>query len=110
MDDIVDLVSRSDDELRALITQLEAEERDISRRRRILQGKLDILRAELVMRLQRAHSEGEAVIDAADVDALSRILAGKVPKAAAGEGDAAAGESDAAAGEEPAADEGTREA
>lgn len=104
MDDIVDLVSRSDDELRALITQLEAEERDISRRRRILQGKLDILRAELVMRLQRAHSEGEAVIDAADVDALSRILAGQVPKAAAGEGDAAA------AGEEPAGDEGTREA
>ena len=103
MDDIVDLVSRSDDELRALITQLEAEERDISRRRRILQGKLDILRAELVMRLQRAHSEGEAIIDAADVDALSRILSGQVPKAAAGEGDAAAGE-------EPAADEGTREA
>jgi hypothetical protein len=112
MDDIVDLVSRSDDELRALITQLEAEERDISRRRRILQGKLDILRAELVMRLQRAHSEGEAVIDAADVDALSRILAGQVPKAAAGEGDAAAaGEPEAAApGGEPAGDEGTREA
>ncbi|HSL95666.1 MAG TPA: hypothetical protein VLA35_07105 [Thermoleophilia bacterium] len=111
MDDIVDLVSRSDDELRALITQLEAEERDISRRRRILQGKLDILRAELVMRLQRAHSEGEAIIDAADVDALSRILAGQVPEAAAGESEVAAGESDAAAaGDEPAADEGTREA
>ncbi|MBN2205378.1 MAG: hypothetical protein JW767_10185 [Thermoleophilia bacterium] len=117
MDDIVDLVSRSDDELRALITQLEAEERDISRRRRILQGKLDILRAELVMRLQRAHSEGEAAIDAVDVDALSRILAGRVPDAAAGESHAAAtGEQPAAAagdepaGEEPASDEGTREA
>ncbi len=112
MDDIVDLVSSSDDELRALITRLEAEEREISRRRRILQGKLDILRAELVMRLQRAHSEGEAAIDAVDVDALSRILAGKVPEAAAGEGDAAsAGGGDAAsAGEEPAADEGTPEA
>lgn len=120
MDDIVDLVSSSDDELRALITQLEAEEREISRRRRILQGKLDILRAELVMRLQRAHSEGEAAIDVADVDALSRILAGKVPEAAGGKGDAAAaGEGDAAAaghgdaasaGEEPAGDEGTPEA
>ncbi|MEE4274564.1 MAG: hypothetical protein V2J16_01660 [Thermoleophilia bacterium] len=112
MDDIVDLVSSSDDELRALITQLEAEEREISRRRRILQGKLDILRAELVMRLQRAHSEGEAVIDAVDVDALSRILAGKVPEASADEGDAAAADpSDAAsAGDEPAADEGTPEA
>jgi hypothetical protein len=85
MDDIVDLVSRSDDELRALITQLEAEEREISRQRRILQGKLDILRAELVMRLQRAHSEGEAVISADDVAGLSRILAGEVPDVAPGE-------------------------
>lgn len=99
MDDIVDLVSRSDDELRALITQLEDEERDISRRRRILQGKLDILRAELVMRLQRAHGEGVAVIDATDVDALSRILAGRLPEAAAGAGD------DALAGDQPADDE-----
>ena len=49
MDDIVDLVSRSDDELRALVAELEGEEREISRRRRILQGKLDILRAEMVM-------------------------------------------------------------
>ena len=77
MDDIVDLVTRSDDELRALIAELEIEERDISRRRRLLQGKLDILRAEVVMRLQRKHNEGEAVISASDLEALSRILAGK---------------------------------
>jgi hypothetical protein len=77
MDDIVDLVSRSDEELRALIAQLEAEERDISRRRRILQGKLDILRAELVMRLHRKHAEGESVISADDVAGLTRILAGQ---------------------------------
>jgi hypothetical protein len=77
MDDIVDLVSRSDDELRALIAELEIEERDISRRRRLLQGKLDILRAEVVMRLQRKHNEGEAMISASDLEALSRILAGK---------------------------------
>jgi hypothetical protein len=79
MDDIVDLVSRSDDDLRALITELEAEERDISRRRRILHGELDILRAELVMRLQRKHAEGESVISVDDVAGLSEILAGKVP-------------------------------
>jgi hypothetical protein len=77
MDDIVDLVSRSDDELRALIAELEIEERDISRQRRLLQGKLDILRAEVVMRLQRKHNEGEAVISATDLEVLSRILAGK---------------------------------
>jgi hypothetical protein len=82
MDDIVDLVSRSDDELRALVAELEAEEREISRQRRILQGKLDILRAELVMRLQRRHNEGESVISVDDVEGLSRILAGKMPKGA----------------------------
>jgi len=79
MDDIVDLVSRSDDELKALIAELEAEEREISRQRRILQGKLDILRAELVMRLQKKHNEGEAVITAGDVEGLKRILAGQGP-------------------------------
>jgi hypothetical protein len=83
MDDIVDLVSRSDDDLRALVAELEAEEREISRQRRILQGKLDILRAELVMRLQRRHNEGESVISVDDVEGLSRILAGKMPDAAA---------------------------
>ncbi|HET6496229.1 MAG TPA: hypothetical protein VFH61_12795 [Thermoleophilia bacterium] len=77
MDDIVDLVSRSDDELRVLIAELEIEERDISRRRRLLQGKIDILRAEVVMRLQRKHSEGESMISAGDLQTLSRILAGK---------------------------------
>ena len=79
MDDIVDLVSRSDDELKALIAELEAEEREISRQRRILQGKLDILRAELVMRLQKKHSEGQSVISAGDVEGLKRILAGQAP-------------------------------
>jgi hypothetical protein len=79
VEDIVDLVSRSDDELKALITELEAEEREISRNRRILQGKLDILRAELVMRLQREHKEGEHIITAADIQRLSRILAGQGP-------------------------------
>ena len=79
MDDIVELVSRSDEDLRALVAELEAEERDISRRRRILHGKLDILRAELVMRLQHKHNEGEPVISADDVQRLSRILAGLGP-------------------------------
>jgi hypothetical protein len=80
MDDIVDLVTRSDDDLRALIAQLEAEEREISRRRRILHGELDILRAELVLRLQRKHADGESIISADDVAGLSQILAGNVPQ------------------------------
>jgi hypothetical protein len=94
MDDIVDLVSRSDDDLRTLVADLEAEEREISRQRRLLHGKLDILRAELVMRLQRRHNEGEAVISVDDVQRLSRILAGLGPG-----DDAPAGEASPAAGE-----------
>ena len=87
MDDIVDLVSRSDADLKALIGELEAEEHEISRQRRILQGKLDILRAELVMRLQQGHQEGHAIISASDVERLSRILAGRGPMIAAAEVD-----------------------
>ncbi len=80
MDNIVDLLSRSDDELRALITELEIKEREISRQRRILHGQLDILRAELLLRLQRKHSDGEPIISADDVAGLSRILAGEQPQ------------------------------
>jgi len=75
MDDIVDLVSLSDGELKTLINELVAEEREVSRRRRILHGKIDILRAELVARLQR--SGGRSVLDQVDVARLTEILAGK---------------------------------
>jgi hypothetical protein len=91
MEDIVDLVSLSDGELKALINELVAEERDISRRRRILHGKIDILRAELVLRLQREHEEGKSIISGDDLQRLSEILAGKGPY----EGEAGPGEPDA---------------
>jgi len=79
MDDIIDLVSLSDAELKRLIAELTAEEHELSRQRRILHGKIDILRAELVLRLQREHQEGKSVITADDVSMLSRILAGQGP-------------------------------
>lgn len=81
MDDIVDLVSRSDEELRELIAQFEAEERDISRKRRILHAKIDILRAELVMRIQQGREEGRSLISVNDLDRLTQILAGRGPGA-----------------------------
>ena len=77
MDDIIDLVSLSDEELKALIGELTAEEQEVSRQRRILHGKIDILRAELVLRLQREHEAGQSIITADDVARLSEILAGK---------------------------------
>ncbi|HXA55067.1 MAG TPA: hypothetical protein VNV37_09370, partial [Solirubrobacteraceae bacterium] len=43
----------------------------------ILHGKIDILRAELVNRLQRMHDNGEQLITGEDVEQLSEILAGR---------------------------------
>ena len=65
----------SDEELKRLIEELQAEEQEVSYRRRLLHGKIDILRAELVSRLQA--SGGRSVLDELDVDKLTQILAGK---------------------------------
>jgi hypothetical protein len=81
VDDIVDLVSRSDEELRDLIAKFEAEEKEISRKRRILHAKIDILRAELVMRLQQGREEGKSLISSNDLERLTQILAGRGPGA-----------------------------
>ena len=77
MDTFPDLGSLSDQELKDLIQQLTDEEQEVSYRRRILHGKIDILRAELVNRLRRKHDAGEEVITGADVQKLTDILAGK---------------------------------
>ncbi|MGA2470327.1 MAG: hypothetical protein ABSG64_06520 [Solirubrobacteraceae bacterium] len=78
MDDTFpDLGSLTDKELKDLIEQLSAEEVDISYRRRMLHGKIDILRAELVNRLRRKHDGGEEIISGADVEQLTKILAGR---------------------------------
>ena len=74
---LLDLESKSNEELRALLDELYAEEQRVSYRRRVLHGKIDILRAELVNRLRKKHEEGESVISGADVQQLTDILAGK---------------------------------
>jgi hypothetical protein len=79
MDTFPDLGSLTDEELKDLIKELTAEEMDISYRRRILHGKIDILRAELVNRLRKKHEGGADAISGADVQQLSEILAGRVP-------------------------------
>ena len=75
MEPLPDLGSLSDEQLKKLKDELEAEEREVSYRRRILHGKIDILRAELVARLQR--SGGRSVLDEVDVERLTEILTGK---------------------------------
>ena len=75
MEPLPDLGSLSDGELKNLIDDLEAQEREVSYQRRLLHGKIDILRAELVARLQR--SGGQSVLEQVDIDRLTAILSGK---------------------------------
>jgi hypothetical protein len=70
-----DFGTLSDKELKKLKDDLETQEREVSYQRRILHGKIDILRAELVARLQR--SGGKSVLDEVDVARLTEILSGK---------------------------------
>ncbi len=75
MELLPDLGSLSDEELKKLKDELEEQERELSYRRRILHGKIDILRAEFVARLQE--SGGRSVLDHLDVARLTEILTGK---------------------------------
>ena len=75
METFPDLGSLTDVELKDLIQELTAEETEISYKRRILHGKIDILRAELVNRLRKKHDGGEAMITGDDVKRLTDILA-----------------------------------
>ncbi len=80
MDSFPDLGSLNDVELKELIRTLTDEEREISYKRRILHGKIDILRAELVNRMRTQREEGEATITGEDIEQLTEILAGRAAK------------------------------
>ena len=75
MEPLPDLATLTDEDLKKLIDELTVEEQEVSYRRRLLHGKIDILRAELVARLQK--TEGQSVLDHVDVNQLTDILAGK---------------------------------
>jgi hypothetical protein len=80
MDDTFpDLGSLTDIQLKDVIRQLTQEETEVSYKRRILHGKIDILRAELVNRLRRQHEGGEITITGDDVQQLTDILANRQP-------------------------------
>jgi len=76
-DTFPDLGSLSDKELKDMIDKLTAEENEISYKRRVLHGKIDILRAELVNRLRHKREAGESMISGDDVEQLTKILAGE---------------------------------
>ncbi len=78
MEPLPDLKSLSDTELRDLISKLVEEENEVSYRRRILHGKIDILKAELQARLQRqVGEEGQSPLYEVDVDKLADILSAR---------------------------------
>jgi hypothetical protein len=85
-DTFPDLGSLSDLELKDLIRQLTEDETEVSYKRRILHGKIDILRAELVNRLRKKHEGGEVLITGADVQQLTDILAHRQPDPSAPDG------------------------
>jgi hypothetical protein len=76
-DTFPDLGSLSDKELKELIDSLTQEENEISYKRRVLHGKIDILRAELVNRLRQKREQGASLISGDDVSKLTEILAGR---------------------------------
>lgn len=59
---LINVQSYGDQELRSLKNKLEKEEREISKRRRILQGQIEILRAETVRRLRDEYRAGEGMV------------------------------------------------
>lgn len=73
---LLNLQDKSNDDLRRLLDDLSAEEDDLSYRRRVLHGRIDILRAELVRRLADEHAGNHDVISGSDIDRLIEILAG----------------------------------
>ncbi len=75
MEPLPDLATLPDEDLKKLIDELTAEEQEVSYRRRLLHGKIDILRAELVARLQK--TQGRSVLESVNVESLTAILTGK---------------------------------
>jgi hypothetical protein len=78
---LVNIQSYSDAELKTLAESVAAEEAEVSKRRRLLQGELDIVRAEMVRRLRDKNGADHGLVVDGDVAALSKILAKKGPSA-----------------------------
>lgn len=76
---LVNVQSYSDEELKDLARQLAEQEAELSKRRRLLHGEIDILKAEMVRRLRDKHSAGQSLVSNGDVEALTHILSGRPP-------------------------------
>jgi hypothetical protein len=70
-----DLPNLSDHDLKELIDDLTRQEQEVSYQRRLLHARIDLLRTELVARLQK--TGGQSVLDQVDIESLTEILAAK---------------------------------
>ncbi len=74
---LLEIQNLSDDEIKRTAEALTEEERAVSKTRRIIHAKLDLLRAEMVRRLRDKHSAGGSLFEEGDVDKLSAILSSR---------------------------------
>jgi anti-sigma regulatory factor (Ser/Thr protein kinase) len=74
-----------DDQLKDLMNALAGEEAEVSARRRQLHREIDALRYELARRLA-IERDGDPVLQAADLEALQRLLDGRMPSLPAAAG------------------------
>jgi hypothetical protein len=78
-DELDDATQLSDDDLRERIHERTQNEREVSFKRRILHGHIDLLRAEIIARLRERDGEASEHLAASDVDKLSEILSHRGP-------------------------------
>lgn len=72
---LLNLENKSIEDLRAVLDELYEEEQKVSYHRRVLHGRIDILRAELVRRLKSEREDGGDVVTGHDIERLIDILA-----------------------------------
>jgi F0F1-type ATP synthase epsilon subunit len=77
--DADDAAQLADDDLRERIHERTQSEREVSFKRRILHGHIDLLRAEIIARLRERDGEASEHLAASDVEQLSEILAHRGP-------------------------------
>jgi RsiG-like len=82
-DRLINIQSYSDEELRELILQLGQQEAELSKKRRLLHGEIDILKAERSRRERDKQGAGEDSVSGR-LDVLAEILTGRRSQAAAG--------------------------
>ena len=71
---LLDLDGTSIEDLRSLLEEFTTEELEVSYHRRVLHGKMDILRAEIVRRMKEEVEAGGDVLSGSDIDKLVDIL------------------------------------